>query len=392
MPETLHNILIVGGGPVGATLALALQQKGLRSTVLEARTRGAAHGDQRALALSYGSRMILQRLGVWDALAPNATAIDTIHISQRGSLGRTRLKADDYGQSALGYVLSYGALSQALDESLANSPGIRVLHDAEVRNIETTDETAVVSFARYEGGTREVQQLDVPLAVLADGGGSLAHVPGLDRNVRDYGHSALVAKVRSELPHENIAYERFTAAGPVALLPNGEEFSLVWTGKDEDIQALLQTSDGEFLQRLHAHFGDRVGAFLAVGKRSSFPLRLAYLDTAAIPHLAVIGNAAQTMHPVAGQGFNIGLRDAWELAATVASTPSAEWGDDEMLQNYRAARRADTRGGLLFTDFLVNVFSNELIGLSGMRAAGLGVLDVVKPLKQRLIGKMSFGA
>lgn len=392
MSEAFPKILIVGGGPVGATLALALQQKGISATILEARPRGAAHADQRALALSYGSRMILERLGVWTAITPKATAINTIHISQRGSLGRTRLKAEDYGQSALGYVLSYGALSQALDESLADSPGVRVLHDTEVSNIETTDEVAVVTFATSVENERQIRQHDVPLAVLADGGASLAHVPGMERKIRDYGHSALVARVRSELPHDNIAYERFTPAGPVALLPNGEEFSLVWTGKDEEIQALLQTSDGQFLQRLHAHFGDRVGAFLKVGKRSSFPLRLAYLDSAATPHLAIIGNAAQTMHPVAGQGFNIGLRDAWTLAATIASTATAEWGSSAMLQSYRTTRHADTRGGLLFTDFLVNVFSNDLIGLSGMRAAGLGILDVVRPFKQRLIGKMSFGA
>lgn len=393
MPEqTLENILIVGGGPVGATLALALRQKGIAATVLEARARGAAHGDQRALALSFGSRLILERLGVWEALAPKATAINTIHISQRGSLGRTRLKAEECAQSALGYVLSYGALSQALDETLEKSPEVRVLHEARVTQIEPTDASATITFAATEEGNGEIRQHRVPLAVLADGGGSLTHVPGLHREVRDYGHSALVTRVSSELPHHNVAYERFTPAGPVALLPNGEEFSLVWTGKDEDIQALLQVSDTEFLQRLHTHFGDRVGDFLKVGARSSFPLRLAYLDSAAIPHLAVIGNAAQTMHPVAGQGFNIGLRDAWTLASTIADAAPADWGTEGMLRSYRQARQPDTRGGLMFTDFLVNVFSNELIGLSRMRATGLGVLDMVTPFKQRLIAKMSFGA
>ena len=389
--ERADDILIVGGGPVGATLALALQQKGISATMLEARARGAAHKDQRALALSYGSRMILERLGVWKALAPKATAIQTIHISQRGSFGRTRLKADDYGQPALGYVLPYGALSLALDEALADSSSIQVINDAEVRSIETSDESASISFALTEQDARHIQTRSVSLAVLADGGGSLAHVPGLERKVRDYGHSALVAKVSSELPHENIAYERFTPDGPVALLPNGEEFSLVWTGADDQIQALLQMGNDEFLARLHRHFGDRVGAFLSLGPRSSFPLRWAHLDSSAIPHLAGIGNAAQTMHPVAGQGFNIGLRDAWSLATVIADAAVADWGNDAMLQNYRKAREADTRGGLLFTDFLVNVFSNELIGLSAMRAASLGMLDIAKPFKQRLVSKMSFG-
>jgi 2-octaprenyl-6-methoxyphenol hydroxylase len=385
------DILIIGGGPVGATLALVLQQQGVTATVLEARSRGAAHNDQRALALSYGSRMILERLGIWESLALRATAINTIHVSQRGSLGRSRLLASDYGQPALGYVLSYGALSKALDGALARSPDIRLVHDAEVTGIETTDAEAAITYAETMEGVHKIRHAGATLAVLADGGNSLAHVSGMERKVRDYGHSALVAKVVSELPHENIAYERFTPAGPVALLPNGAEFSLVWTGKDEEIATLLQTSDSEFLDRLHRHFGDRVGKFLKVGPRSSFPLRLAYLDTPPISHLAIIGNAAQTMHPVAGQGFNIGLRDAWELATSIAQSDPASRGSKVMLQAYRKARESDTRGGLLFTDFLVSVFSNELIGLSGMRSAGLGVLDVLQPLKRRLVSKMSFG-
>jgi 2-octaprenyl-6-methoxyphenol hydroxylase len=244
----------------------------------------------------------------------------------------------------------------------------------------------------YSEADGKAQRVYVQLAALADGGNSMSQVLGLQRKVRDYGHSALVTRVSSELPHEHVAYERFTPAGPVALLPNGAEFSLVWTGRDEDIEALLQTSDDEFLEKLHKHFGDRVGKFTKVGSRASFPLRLAYVDPASIPHVAVIGNAAQTMHPVAGQGFNIGLRDAWELAASIAEHVPEDWGGEAMMQRYRNTRRADTRGGLLFTDFLVNVFSNDLVGLSGMRAAGLGLLDVIKPFKQRLVGKMSFGA
>ena len=388
--EHTTQILIIGGGPVGATLAVALQQKGIPVTILEARSHRAAHQDQRALALSYGSRIILERLGLWDSLAPQATAIKTIHISQRGSLGRSKLQASDYRQEALGYVLSYGALSAALDNALLKSPDVEVVYNAQVTDIGTTQDEACVTFLETADGS--TLKMNVALAVLADGGNSFAHIPGLQRESRDYGHSALVAKVSSELPHKNIAYERFTPAGPIALLPNGNEFSLVWTGEQDEIAALLQMDDKVFLEKLHRHFGDRVGKFLKVGPRSSFPLKLAYLDPTAMPHLAVIGNAAQTMHPVAGQGFNIGLRDAWELATSIAATDASAWGSATMLRSYRKTRKADTKGGLLFTDFLVNVFSNQLIGLSGVRAAGLGILDVVKPIKQRLVEKMSFGA
>ena len=382
------DILIVGGGPVGATLALALQAHGVAVGLLEARPAGAAHGDQRALALSFGSRRILERLGVWDELAEQATAIETIHISQRGSLGRTRLRAQEHGQPALGYVLAYGALSAALDRALVRQPGVELRYEAEVTQIEPGAAAASVRFG--QGGERH--ETSHALVVLADGGRSLGEVPGLRRKTREYGHDALVSKVVCELPHDNIAYERFTPAGPIALLPNGaRDFSLVWTGKQAEVQQLLALDDGEFLARLHAHFGDRVGRFLEIGKRLSFPLRLSYLDPVTAPHLVVIGNAAQTMHPVAGQGFNIGLRDAWELASLIARTPASARGEEAMLLQYRQARRADTRGGILFTDFLVNVFSNEVLGLTRLRAGGLGLLDLLPAAKGRLVDKMSFG-
>lgn len=383
------DILIVGGGPVGATLALALQAKGVAVTMLEARAQGASHHDQRALALSYGSRLILERLGLWAELEAKATAINTIHISQRGSLGRTRLQAKDHEQPALGYVLAYGALSAALDGALGRFPDVNVRYGAEATAIQPGAKATTVNF-RQDG---IVHSLDSTLVVLADGGRSLADIPGLKSETRHYGHDALVTKAQCELPHDNIAYERFTPAGPVALLPNGaRDFSLVWTGKQEAIQQLLALEDEVFLQSLHEHFGDRVGRFLKVGKRMSFPLKLSYLKPVTAPHLVVIGNAAQTMHPVAGQGFNVGLRDAWELADTIAATPPVEWGREIMLKAYQQTRKTDTRGGLLFTDFLVNVFSNDIVGLSKLRGTGLGLLDILQPVKNRLVSKMSFGA
>lgn len=361
-------------------------------TILEAREKGASHQDQRALALSYGSRLILERLGIWPQLEAQATAINTIHISQRGSFGRTLLQARDEGQPALGYVLAYGALSSALDRALEPLSQVRLVNNAEVTAIEPglahKNSHATVTFK--QDGIEKIMQSR--LAVLADGGRSLGDIRGLRRETKDYGHDALVTKVQCELAHDNIAYERFTPAGPIALLPNGErDFSLVWTGKRDAVSHLLELRDDEFLAGLHQHFGDRVGRFLHVGKRMSFPLKLSYLSPVTAPNLVVIGNAAQTMHPVAGQGFNVGLRDAWELADIIAATPSPAWGGATMLHKYQQARRADTRGGILFTDFLVNVFSNEIAGLSGIRAAGLGLLDIAAPLKRRLVGKMSFG-
>ncbi|HSH53796.1 MAG TPA: FAD-dependent monooxygenase [Methylotenera sp.] len=381
-------IIIIGGGPVGSVLALLLARQDIAVTVLETRKQGASHSDNRALALSYGSRRILEKLGVWGSLATHATAINTIHVSQKGSIGRTLLRASDYKQEALGYVLSYGTLSAALDNALANLPIVNCIYEATAEDISHNAAQARVSYSHLG----ESHSLSSALVVLADGGRSVDELAGLERETKEYGHDALISKVRAELPHDNIAYERFTANGPIALLPNGErDFSLVWTGKKELIAPLLTISDAEFLTQFHQQFGDRVGRFLSVEKRVSFPLRMSQLQATDTPHLVVIGNAAQTMHPVAGQGFNVGLRDAESLAQCIASSSEVELGGSQMLELYRASRKADTKGGLLFTDFLVNLFSNDLVGVSGLRGMGLGLLDVMKPMKQHLVSKMSFG-
>ena len=388
MSGTLENIVIVGGGPVGATLALLLAKQGMGVTVIEARQQRAAYNESRALALSYGSKRILEKLGVWGSLAKSATAINTIHVSQKGSLGRSKLLASDYKQEALGYVLSYGALSEALDTALASQPLVNFVFEASAEYIAHTDTHASVTYTNQG----ESHTVNSRLVVLADGGRSLDEVAGLVKETKEYGHDALISKISAELPHNNIAYERFTANGPMALLPNGErDFSLVWTGKKEYVNALLALSDADFLAQFHEQFGDRVGHFSSVEKRMAFPLKLSQLKTTDTPHLVVIGNAAQTMHPVAGQGFNVGLRDAESLAYSIATTVSADLGCQQMLANYRGSRQSDTKNGLLFTDFLVNIFSNDIVGVNGLRSAGLGLFDVIKPIKQHLVSKMSYG-
>ena len=385
MFEKSNNVLIVGGGPVGSVLALTLQQQNVPYTMLEVRAKNASHSDTRALALSYGSKLILEKLGVWEPIQAKATVIESIHISQRGGFGRTKLKASEHDLPALGYVLPYGALTQALDAALDSTS---IQYEAAATGIDTSHSAAEVTF--MQSGL--LQTIASPLAVLADGGRSLGDIKGIQKETKEYGHDALVTKVSAELPHNNIAYERFTPSGPMALLPNGDTgFSLVWTGEKSSIDKLLALDEVTFLNQLHLAFGDRVGRFLSVEKRLSFPLKLSTLKPSAVAHLAIIGNAAQTMHPVAGQGFNVGLRDACTLADLIINTTTADLGDATMLENYTKQRSRDTRGGILFTDLLVNVFSNDVIGLAGLRGAGLGALELLQPVKNILISKMSFG-
>jgi len=387
-------IVIAGGGPVGMCLALRLFQSGRDCVVLEAKAQGAYYQDHRALALSQASKLMLENLDVWSRI-PAVTPINSIHVSQKGSFGRSVLRASDYDMAALGYVLSYGHLMQAIDQVLSEyadksqAAKITIHYNTEVQQIIPNNRNTELHI--QQGG--QAQTLTTALAVLADGGRSLKDIPGIERINKEYGHHALVCKVAAELAHDGIAYERFTPMGPVALLPNGErEFSLVWTGETAGIEPLLELSDDVFLAQLHQHFGDRVGRFTQVQKRICFPLKLSYLSPVTAPHLVVIGNAAQTMHPVAGQGFNVGLRDAWELAELIMQTDEVNLGAASFLQTYQASRQQDTQRGLKFTDFLVRFFSNDIAGLGGIRSLGLGLFDALTPAKAHLVRKMSFGS
>ena len=388
--QTFNHPVVIGGGPVGLVLALSLQQAGIPVTVLEAQAPGAMYGDGRALALSYGTRQVLAQLGVWTLLETAVTAIETIHVSQQKGFGRTVLKASEHDLPALGYVVSYGALMQALDARLAQSPaGITLQYQAPVTGLEVG---ASVTEIQCESAADTPQRLTTPLAVIADGGRSLEAIPGLVRETKHYGHDALVGLVQTEQPHRNIAYERFTPRGPMALLPNGHQFSLVWTGEQAYLDEIAALDDAAFLQALHQAFGDRVGRFVAVGKRFRFPLKLSKLGQTFAAHCVVIGNAAQTMHPVAGQGFNVGIRDAVALARNIAATAPNEWGAAHRLAEYHQSRQRDTGRGLQFTDFLVNVFSNDLAGVGLLRGAGLGALSMLPMARRFLVNKMSYGS
>ncbi len=382
----LHDVIVVGAGPVGATLALALADGGLDVVVLDARAKGETLRGDRSLALSHGARLILERLGVWGALAAvpgAATPITRIDISQAGGFGQMQLAADEQGVPALGYVVSYRALQAALDAALANA-GVPLRHGQTATKVGGTPAYAAVDVDDDEG-----QPLLARLAAVADGTG--AAVTAITRQRHDYGQIALIAKVWRSTPHDGLAYERFTPDGPMALLPERDHYGLVWTVSPDRADALLALDDAAFLARLVRHFGARTGGFTQVTERRTFPLAMEFARDPAGARCILLGNAAQTLHPVAGQGFNVGLRDAWELAEIVVDTPREDLGDRAMLDRYRRRRRADRLAGIAFTHGLVSVFGNDLPLVRWPRGLALTLLDAVPMAKRAFTRAMLFG-
>ncbi|TSA13038.1 MAG: 2-octaprenyl-6-methoxyphenyl hydroxylase [Betaproteobacteria bacterium] len=376
------DILIAGGGPVGAALALALEGSGRSVVLAEARgtdssgPRSAARGDARAIALSYSSRLIIERLQAWSQLP--VTPIETIHISQQGGFGRTVIRAADCDLSALGYVVNYTDLQQSL---LAAPSTAERLFGAKV--------------AGFDGGeaivqTAEGERVFAPrLTVFADGA-RVADDNDVPVYTKDYRQTALVAWVKTEQEHNSRAWERFTPDGPLALLPHASGHALVWTSSPERSAQLAALDTAAFLFALQTAFGERLGAFTDAGARSTFPLMLRYRREETQPRSVSVGNAAQSLHPVAGQGFNLGLRDAWELARLVRD--AREPGSAGFVDSYRRARALDRRAGIGFTDSLVGLFSNSnaLLGLG--RGAGLLALDLLPFARRFVARRMIYGA
>lgn len=399
MKTEYTDILIIGGGPVGAALALALRGSGLAVTLIEARLPEAVD-DPRAIALSYGSRLLLERLGVWPAPSTKlrtglaaATPIERIHVSQCGGFGASVLTPQDAGVPVLGHVADYGVLWRALTHALSGS-GVTLRTGARVSGIGAAPEEA---FAEYTlSGKSAVVR--ARLLVLAEGGALAEHLEGITYRKADYGE-ALVARVKTETPHRGTAYERFTPEGPLALLPfeKGPStllrtgFALVWSMTAEAAHRLVELDESSFLAELQHRFGGRAGRFVSVSGRSSFPLRTKYATPAIAHRVVLVGNAAQTLHPVAGQGFNLGLRDAWELAEIIRDLPREEIGSDAMLARFRARRRMDSAAGRAFTDSLVRVFSNSVPLLAAARGLGLAALDGLPWAKRFLCRRMIFG-
>lgn len=374
------DVAIVGAGPVGATLAALASRPGLDVALFEARS--APSGDARTLALSHASRERLEEAGAWPTAG--VTPIVSIHVSQRGGPGRTVIEAREQGLPALGYTVVYGALEAALGARL-EALGLPVSFGDACTGIDLEAERATLRFA----SGKEVR---ARLAVLADGGGTAAHIPGIAFVEKDYGQHAVVASVRCDRAHGNRAFERFTPRGPMALLPVQDRYALVWTATPAEAQRLLALEEAAFLDELQASFGDRAGRFVAVAGRASYPLRLRTANSTIALRSALVGNAAQALHPIAGQGLNLGLRDATALAAAISAASTRDLGGRGMLEAYRDSRRRDATRGVAFTDLLVSTFADGRRLPTWGRGLALTALDLIPAARRVLAERMIHGA
>lgn len=388
-----YDILIIGGGLVGASLACALGGQALRVGLIEARplTIGApAHYDERSIALSYGSRLIFDALGLWPRLAPQATPIHRIHISNRGHFGATRLNARDEGVEALGYVTPARVIGTVLAERLAQFANIELLCPAQLTQLTLAEDAATVD-VMMDGSS---QQLRARLIVAADGANSAVRESlGIQTRHWGYDQTAVIANITPEKFHEHTAYERFTDSGPLAMLPlQAQRCGVVWTVRSGDADAVMALDDAQFLARLQARFGQRLGRLLTVGARQAYPLTLVRARASVRARLALIGNAAHSLHPVAGQGFNLGLRDVAALADTImdAQRGGIDIGDRAILQAYADARGRDQRGVIAFTDGLARIFANPLAPVALARNLGLIAVDLL-PAGKHFLTRRTMG-
>ncbi|PID45957.1 MAG: 2-octaprenyl-6-methoxyphenyl hydroxylase [Proteobacteria bacterium] len=387
--QTAFDVLIVGGGMVGASLAVALKDLPLSVCLVEAYPFAAPQQpayDDRAIALSYGSSLILQGMGVWSDLRRVTTPIERIHVSDRGHFGATRITAKKQQVPALGYLVQSRNYGQVLQNVLETS-GVRLIQPAQLESIEV--QTDCLS-ARTTQGT----ELTTRLLVACDGAHSKVRtMVGIETDQHDYGQVAVIANISTEKPHCNQAFERFTEQGPIALLPMSENrSSLVWTMHTNQLEATLQLSDEDFLKALGEAFGYRLGRFTKTGQRSTFPLQLTSAKQLTSHRVAVIGNAAHTLHPVAGQGLNLALRDIADLAGQIANATLSQQdvGADTVLAAYEAQRKADTARTIRYTHSLVTLFSNDQFLLGHARAVSLMAMDRLSPLRQ-LLARQSMG-
>jgi 2-octaprenyl-6-methoxyphenol hydroxylase len=392
-----HDVAISGGGLVGATLAVALAQLDLKVALIESHPFGTVDQpsfDERTTALSNGSRRVFEGLDIWPLIEREATPIRRIHISDKGRFGFARIDASEQGLDQLGHVVVNRTMGAALWQRLQASK-IEIIAPARVVSVELERDHRRVICERTDG---ESVAVEAHLVVAADGARSAAReAVGIGASTWDYEQTALVTNVLTQRFHDYVAYERFTESGPIAILPMSDGRSgVIWTLAPAIANEMATLSDEAFLAEFQRAFGFRLGRFTKIGKRQMYPLSLTRAEAHTAERLAVIGNAAQALHPIAGQGFNLGLRDVASLAEVLADArPSGsgafDAGDGVLLQRYCTWREDDRREIVRFTDGLVRMFRQPFGPVKLLRDLGLLAFDLLPPAKSAM-AQLSLGA
>ncbi len=384
------DVAIVGGGMVGASFALALRATKLRVLLVEgvpADSAAQPSFDERTTALGNGSRQIFESLGAWEAMSSEAAPIRSIHVSDAGRFGVARLDAKEQGVAAFGYVVPNRVIGRVLWQALRDAPNVTLAVPAQVRGATLLEDGAWLDIERNGASER----IRASVAVAADGAGSVLRASaGIGADVEDYDQVAIVVNAATERPNTGEAFERFTASGPLAVLPTvGGGYTVVWAVKPARAAELLALDDAAFAAELLGAFGWRAGRWTRVGRRNQYPLALSRANETVAGRVVLIGNAAQALHPVAGQGFNLGLRDAATLAEMLAGAASAP-DFTELLARFAAWRAEDRKGVTRFTDGLVKLFGSDLPGLGLVRNFGLLLFDL-SPSAKRALSRVSWG-
>ncbi|ANO51965.1 2-octaprenyl-6-methoxyphenyl hydroxylase [Woeseia oceani] len=389
-----YDIVIAGGGMIGISLALALAPLGQRIAVVEAIERSAPlqpSFDDRSTALSRSSQRTFEALGLWPAIRAASTAIRHIHVSDRGRFGFSHIDAAEQNVEALGYVVINRVLGTVLNDALLAADNVDVICPARISRVQTTERSVTVSADSND----DVRQLQCRLLVAADGANSgVREMLGIGAQHVDYGQHAVIGNLQPGQPHNNIAYERFTNDGPIAILPTADDrVTFVWTLQPERADNVLSLSDEEFTEQLQQAFGFRLGRFSKMGKRARYPLSLSKANSLVVGRGVLVGNAAHGLHPVAAQGFNLGLRDVASLADCIADAladGAGDPGDATVLERYAEWRRADQKKLVHFTDGLVRLFGSRRRSLRLLRDVGMLGFDLV-PGVRRLFARHTMG-